>query len=412
MKVLHVTQGYYPAIGGTEILIQRVSEELVRQFGDQVSVLTTNCYSGEAFFTPRLPTMPAGEETINQVQVRRFPVNSRVSAVLRPWQALAYRLHLPGNQHLRAIAGGPLIPGLEQAIEAAGADIIAASSFPLLHMFAAVRAARRSGRACVLHGGIHPQDHWGFDRPMIFQAIQAADHYIANTAYEVEFLASRGISPDKITVIGAGVDVEPFQAHTPRQARQQLGLPLEVPLVGFIGQIGGHKGVDALVKAMPLVWARQPQAHLLLAGARTLFSDHLDYLMSVWTPEQRQKVILRYNFADDEKALLFNAVDVFAYPSGYESFGIAFAEAWAARKPVIGCWRGAVPYVIHPGRDGLLVEFQHEIALAEAILLLLGNPGLRQALGAAGYQKVAQRYNWSEIGRRFRAVYQAALAAR
>ena len=42
MKILHVTQGYSPAVGGVEWLIQQVSEELVRSFGDDVTVFTTH----------------------------------------------------------------------------------------------------------------------------------------------------------------------------------------------------------------------------------------------------------------------------------------------------------------------------------------------------------------------------------
>jgi hypothetical protein len=60
MRILHVTQGYAPAIGGTERLMQRVSEELVARAGDTVTVFTTDCYNGEAFYTPGLPSLPAG----------------------------------------------------------------------------------------------------------------------------------------------------------------------------------------------------------------------------------------------------------------------------------------------------------------------------------------------------------------
>lgn len=409
MKLLHVTQGYFPAIGGTEILMQRISEELHQQFADEVTVFTTNCYSGEAFFAPHLPKMPAGEEVINGVRVRRFAVNSRISWAVRKFQGLAYRLRLPGNQWLRLWAVGPFISGLQKAIEQAEYDMAAASSFPLMHMFAALNGAHRSGRPCVLYGGIHPQDKWGFDRPMIYDAIRKADAYIAYTQYEADYLVQRGIPAQKITVIGAGVDPEPFAEWTTDTARQFLGIPHNVPLVGFIGQIGGHKGVDALLRAIPLVWQTIPDAHFLIAGARTLFCDELERTLASWQPEQRQRIILRYNFKNEEKAALFASLDVFAYPSGYESFGIAFVEAWAARKPVIGCWRGAVPWVVHPGRDGLLTHFQDEHGLAGAIVLLLQNPSLRAAFGEAGYAKATQRYSWREIARRFRVVYQSVI---
>jgi starch synthase len=67
--------------------------------------------------------------------------------------------------------------------------------------------------------------------------------------------------------------------------------------------------------------------------------------------------------------------------------------------------RGAIPSVVHAGRDGLLVDFQDEAMLAEAIISLLKNPRWARCLGEAGYQKALHRYNWPVIARRFREVY-------
>ncbi|RPI24112.1 MAG: hypothetical protein EHM70_21665, partial [Chloroflexota bacterium] len=211
MKILHVTQGYSPAIGGTEWLIQRVSEELVSQFGDEVTVFTTNCYNGEAFFTPRLPRMPVGWEEINGVRVRRFPVKSWISRLARFPQSLAYHLSLPGNERLRALAGGPVIPGLAKAISEQPADVITAASFPLMHMFASLEGARASGRSCVLCGCLHPQDDWGFGRPMIYKAIRKASQYVALTDFEAQHVIDRGASPRQVTTVGVGVVMEAFE---------------------------------------------------------------------------------------------------------------------------------------------------------------------------------------------------------
>lgn len=406
MQILHVTQGYYPAMGGTELVIQRVSEELVRQFADEVTVFTTNCYSGDAFYSPRLPRMAAGWEEINGVRVCRFPVLSWVSRLFYPFRPTSRKLRFPGNQYLRTLYNGPIVPGLAGAIRQHPSDVIVASSFPLLHMFTALRVARQTRRPCIFIGGLHPQDEWGFQRPMIYRAIQQVDHYIAYTEYEAKYVIERGASPEKVTAIGAGVDLQPFENTDPQEARQRLGLG-DAPLIGFIGQLGAHKGVDSLLRAMPLVWQSVPEARLLVAGARTLFSDHLEQSIAQLPEADRQKIILYYNFKNEDKPWLFSALDVFAYPSGFESFGISFVEAWAVKKPVIGTWRGAIPWVIHAGRDGLLVEFQNEALLAEAIISLLKNPGWARKLGEAGYQKAILRYNWPEIARRFRGVYQA-----
>jgi glycosyltransferase involved in cell wall biosynthesis len=406
MKILFVTQGYYPAIGGTELLMQRLAEELVHQFADEVTVFTTNCYGGEGFYISSAPRMQTGWEEINGVRVRRFPVYSWISGLIRFFQRPSNILPLSLGQYIRLLASGPIIPGLSQAIQEWPFDVLAASSFPLMHMFIALRAAQKVHRPCVLNGGMHPLDHWGFDRPMIYQAVQQADHYIAYTQYEADYVIRKGAHASKVTTIGVGVDPEPFEQISAEEAKKHLGLDPETQLVGFVGQLGWHKGIDTLLKAMQLVWQVRPETMLLIAGAKTRLALDLERWLDQLSPEERSRIILRYNFKNEEKPLLFSALDIFAYPSGFESFGIAFLEAWSAKKPVIGCRSGAVPWVVSAGRDGLLVGFRDDKLLAQAILTLLENPAWASRLAEAGHDKVIQRYNWPEIARGFRKVYQ------
>jgi glycosyltransferase involved in cell wall biosynthesis len=403
VRLLHVTQGYEPAVGGTERLIQRLSEELVHRHGDEVTVFTTNCYSGEAFNRPHMRRMATGVETRNGVRVRRFPVQAWLSRFFDRPQSWAYRRRLGISQHLRALYQGPIIPGLRRAVEREPADVIAASSFPLLHMFASLEAARRSRRSCVFYGGLHPEDDWGFGRPMIYDAIRRVPRYVAYSRYEADFVLARGAARDRVEVIPLGVDPASFAGSDRDASRRHLGID-DRPLVGFVGQLAHHKGVDTLLRALPLVWRQVPEAGLLIAGARAAFAEHIDRTLAAWPSEWRRRVLLNYDFAEADKPHLFAALDVFAYPSGFESFGIAFLEAWASGRPVIGCRRGAVPDVVDAGRDGLLVPFGDEGLLAAAILALLRNPGWARELGAAGRRKVEASLTWPHVAARFRAV--------
>jgi glycosyltransferase involved in cell wall biosynthesis len=409
MRILHVTQGYSPAVGGTELLMQRVSEELVGRH-DEVTVFTTDCYNGDAFYSPSLPSLPSGWSTVNGVRIQRFPVRRRISQALRGPQALAYRLRLPYNERLRALAQGPIIKGLREAIASSPADVIAAASFPLLHMFDALAAARASHRPCVLIGCLHPQDAWGFQRQMIYDAIRAADAYIALTQYEADYVVSRGARPERVHVAGVGIDAAPYADVTSDEAKWRLGFDRR-PVVGFIGQLAKHKGLDTLLRAMPQVWRFEPDVNLLIAGGRTLFAAEVERTLAEWPIEFRRRCHLDLGFREEKKPWLFGAVDMLACPSGFESFGITSIEAWAAGKPVIGARAGAVPSVIAEGVDGLLVDYQDHYALAGAILDLLHDPARAAAMGAAGRAKVKERYTWERIAGTFRTVY-AGLAAR
>jgi len=404
MRILHVTQGYTPAIGGTELLMQRVSEELVGRWHDEVTVFTTDCYNGDAFYTPALPRLPAGWSEIKDVRVRRFPVRRRISQALRGPQALAYRLRLPFNERIRALSAGPIVTGLREEIAAWPADVIAAASFPLLHMFDALAAARTSRRPCVLIGCLHPQDAWGFQRPMIYEAIRDADAYIALTQYEADYVVSRGARRDRVHAIGAGVDAARFAGVDTTDAKWRLGFDGR-PVVGFIGQLAKHKGLDTLLRAMPRVWRFEPDVNLLIAGGRTLYAQEVEQIISEWPEAYRRRCRLQLGFREERKPALFGAIDVLACPSGYESFGITCIEAWAAGKPVIGARSGAVESVISEGVDGLLIDYQNEHALASAILDLLHDPARAAAMGEAGRAKVLERYTWERVGEEFRRVY-------
>ena len=413
MKILHVVQGYHPAIGGTEHLIKNVSEKLIELFGDQVTVYTTNAYNAFGFNERDQPLMPPGRETINGVRVRRYNVWRIWPKQGAKWQFEAYARGYPFNEYIRALWSGPICPRMfwDLCFTSRGFDVAAASSFPLLHMQYLSIAGRFNRWPVVLHGGLHPEDKWGFDRAMIWQAIRRCDAYIANTTYERDYLVAHGIPGKKITVIGVGVDLPAFLRADGDKVRTRYGWGGD-PVVAFIGQHGWHKGIDTLIAAMSIVWREFPAARLLIAGARTPYSATIEGQIAALGKKERERITLVYNFPDEEKPRLFAACDVFAYPSGYESFGTAFVEAWAAGKPVIGCRAGAIPSVIDEGVDGLLVPYKEPRPLAEAILVLLKDEGLRDRLGSRGQAKVQERYTWDIVARKFREVYERALFSR
>lgn len=409
MKILHVVHGYYPSIGGSQWLAQNISEQLVRRHHDQVTVFTTVAYNMEHFWQSDQPAMPAGMEEINGVTVRRFHVFNRLNTLRRLIASVAFGLDLPYNDWLRTIQTGPVILGMTRAIANSQADVILGLAFPLLHMYYALAGAKRSNIPLVFLGAIHAADTWGYDRKMIYQAIQQSDAYIALTAFERDYMIERGIRPDKITVGGGGVDAHAFAQADGSEVRRRHGWGT-APVVAIMAKQVARKRFDTLLEAMQRIWAVHPDVQLLIAGARTSYSQQLERKISSLTPEQQIRVTVVNDFTEKEKPALMAACDLFVLPSGYESFVIAFLEAWACKKPVIGARIGAIPSVVDEGRDGLLAKYQDADDLARAILTLLADPQRRTQMGEAGYRKVLENYTWETVTDRVRAVYIEAIA--
>ena len=92
------------------------------------------------------------------------------------------------------------------------------------------------------------------------------------------------------------------------------------------------------------------------------------------------------------------ASDVVAFPSLWENSSIATLEALALGRAVVATDAGGFPEMIESGTHGLLVPPGDAGALAEALLRLLDDPGLRDRLGAAAAESVA-RYSPARVAR-------------
>ncbi len=408
MRLTHVVHAYTPSIGGSQILIQRVSEELVQQYGHAITVLTSTARNLEHFWDAHEPGLPTGKEMINGVDVQRLAVFNRLGPLWRILAGVAYRLGLPGNDWLRTAQQGPWLRGLADAIRTSQPDVILAATFPLHHMYQTARIARQLGKPLVLLGALHLADAWGYDRPMIYRAIRAADGYIALSQHERDVLVEQHrVRPERIQVIGGGIDLSTFAQASATLARQKFGLgdAPDAPMVLSIGKHTERKRFDLLIQAMSTVWRTLPTAHLVIAGAKTAYTTQLEYQIAQ-LPHASQ-IHLLSDVETDDKVNLLAACDVFALASGDESFGIVFVEAWACGKPVVGANRGAIPSIIHNEVDGLVFDYPNPQNLAEKLLYLLNNPQLAHSLGQSGHAKTRQQYTWSQIAHQYHNFYQS-----
>lgn len=404
MRVLHVVHAYPPSLGGCQHLVERLSRELVRGHGDEVSVYTTVALHTEHFVRDDGLALPATTEVVDGVSVRRFRVFNRLTRPRMLLASLAYRWRLPFNEHCRTLLNGPIVFGLAGAVARSGADVVMASAFPLAHMYGALRGARRAGIPVVLLGALHVEDEWNYDREMIFRAARRADAYVALTEFERRHVIARGVDPGRAHVVGGGVDVAAHARARGEAARRRYELG-ERPVVAMVAKHVARKRFDVLVRAMETVWRRVPQALLVLAGGRTPYTAEIEAMLAR-LGASRDAARLLCDVEEQDKLSLLAACDVFVLPSAWDSFGLVFLEAWACRKPVVGVASGAVASLVADGEDGLLVPYEDADALAGAVVRLLTDSGLRRRMGERGFEKVHRRFSWETVTGEMRRLYE------
>jgi glycosyltransferase involved in cell wall biosynthesis len=218
-----------------------------------------------------------------------------------------------------------------------------------------------------------------------------ADRLIAVSDDGARILAARGAAPERIVVAPGGFDRLP----APHSSTPPL---LHSSTVLCVAQWIPRKGVLELARA----WARaaRPGWRLELVGETGAGGGYGALVREALAAAPAGSAAVLGAVSDGELAAAYARAGLFALPSRYEGYGIAFAEALAHGLPVLGCAVGPVPALVGPDA-GLLVPPGDEDALAAALARLLDDAPLRTAMSRAALARAAALPTWDECAARF-----------
>jgi glycogen synthase len=395
------------AVGGSERFVQEIAGRLVAE-GHRATVYTSDIQAMEGFWRRGSDRLADGvNRGRDGVEVHRFkarvlPGHGAICRLLDlvPWSPVGLTMAPPGL----------VLPGLWQAVRAAaGFDLVHASAYPSLIYLGAV-AARRSGARLVAmpctHAGSAGPRRYFLGRRMVDLYRQAAIA-IALTDGERQLLVTAGVAPERVYVTGAGVDPQAAAGADGLRFRQRHDLPVDAPIVAFIGHKTPGKGVLHLLAAARQLLTGRPELIMAMVGETTPeFTGCYQAL-----PQPVRDHVLSLRLSEAEKHDLLAACSLLALPSQDDSFGIVLLEAWLHGRPVVGARAGGIPEVIADSHSGLLVPFGDPTALADAITSLLDHPDRAAQMGAAGRAATLQRWTWDAVYRRVVTAYEHGLAA-
>ena len=88
-----------------------------------------------------------------------------------------------------------------------------------------------------------------------------------------------------------------------------------------------------------------------------------------------------------------SVLDILAFPSHEESFGLTSTEAMAMKLPVVASGNAGVLDIVVDGETGILVPPKDYQALADGIMKLASDPSLRKKFGEAGRKRVEEMFS-------------------
>jgi glycosyltransferase involved in cell wall biosynthesis len=195
-----------------------------------------------------------------------------------------------------------------------------------------------------------------------------------------------------------GIDLEPFQSGpaSPAAASDDGGAG---PTFLAVGDLGHNKGTWDILAAATRVMEVVPGATFCFVGR----GEIQDLETRSRDAGVEAAVIFLGSVSDDEKLAALRRADVFLLPSYAEGQPLSILEAMAAGLPVISTPVGSIAEVLEDGANGFLVKPGDVRALADAMIELGGDPGLRRKMGQRNLQDARERFDarrlWRDLGR-------------
>jgi len=300
-------------------------------------------------------------------------------------------------------------------------------SIPGMAMWAALAKARtRSRKPVILHmwnPWFAPSDtrtNAGADAlyHKLFNAsgtttpfLRVFDQIVVSSEYQRDQLEARGWND--ITVIPNGVDLEQYQPApsptTRRNARRELGLPIDKTLLLYYGHLTPWKGVRVLIDALPEALRENPDARLVIA--RTHYGKEESALRTRLRELGLRERVEFLGVCD--VPLLLQAVDAGVVPAiaavGTACHPNVVLEYASAGIPIVASRVGSIPEAVADGTTGLLAEPGDAGDLGAKLNTLLADPALRTRMGAAARERAERVFDWHGIAERYERTYAASL---
>jgi len=382
MKIVMLSPYFYPHTGGTEKYVRDLSAVLIKE-GHAVTVITNNLPRSKNALAHEV--LPEGIKVIRLDAVDMFyylPVSLQFNRKMLEGFDVVHA-HVPAFSFLRAVAGKVAQP----VVVTYHCDVTVSEKYfgipvprwvvPPFEESSNIMARRLLSKADLVY---NTTESYAETSPVL--------KHVPHRSIPI------GIFYDKIDEAHKKLGLSPDKKN-PRQ-------------ILFLGRLAGNKGCDYLVKAMPKVLAKFPDAKLIICGD----GEEKAHILDLVTQFDIGPAVTFLGTATFERLVeLYYQSIVYVFPSinRLEAFGIVQLEAMANYTAVLASDIPGPNSVMEPGKSGILVPKQNPDAIADALCQLLADPEKAKAMGRRGRELVETKYNWYVIGKQVVALYEEAL---
>jgi glycosyltransferase involved in cell wall biosynthesis len=258
---------------------------------------------------------------------------------------------------------------------------------------------------------VRDKDYGGFGYRLYLRVedflTRFVDWAVANSQAGKEYLIKRGIKPSRTKVIYNGIDTSQLtcDSEVVSQVRRKLDLTPDSKVVGMVARMFPAKRHDIFLQAAAIVNRAIPDTRFVLLGDGLLRSN-LEKL------SQELGLVSKVIFVGEQRDVVpyLSTFDVFALSSDTEGLSLSICEAMALGKPVVATNVGGNQELVVDGNTGFLVPPGDPEALSEAMIRLLRDHDMAQAMGRRGKEKVMSQLSLERYVNEYQSLYEETLS--
>ena len=238
----------------------------------------------------------------------------------------------------------------------------------------------------------------------IKKIIDDATAISAANEYEKEILSNLN-GRSKIEIIRNGVNLETLVSEIDFKEKYQINSRF----ILFVGRFSKSKGIENLINALNIIKNEEKflDVHLVIMGVDFGYEQKMEELIKKFDLSENIRVIK--NPPREDVISAYGESEFLILPSQWELSPLVPLESFAFKKPVISTRSHGIPFTVQDDKNGILVEPENSLQLADAIKKLFLDEDLRNRLGSCGYDFVHQECNCVSMAKNSLNLYEKVL---
>ncbi len=211
---------------------------------------------------------------------------------------------------------------------------------------------------------------------------------------ETNLIGTTPLAKEKIKLLHNGVDTDLFSPENGNgdKVRKEFGIADEQIVVGMLARLSEGKGHEEILTAAEKLRRKFDNLKFLLVGEASRGEE--DYADKIKTLAEKHKLknVIFADFRSDTADVLA-AMDIFAFPSHSEAFGIALVEAMAMEKPCVASDSNGILDIVIDGKTGLLFKTGDAEDLTRKLEGLILSEEKRIEFGKAARERAVKNFD-------------------